>query len=119
MEAKQQGNEAVETTEPSKAEPKKEAPQQEVHKGDSVPNEAARKKSPWGLAIHLELKLLAIDALGAGLSPTEVGELFGLWPWTVCWWRQLHAEGGMDALRRSASSPQLNRRCKEIEERMT
>ncbi len=106
---------------PPKEEVRKETPKKEAPKRvepAAVPQVTPKRKSPWGQAIPLEVKLLGLQALDSGLNPKEVSELLGVWVGTVREWRQLHDLGGVEALRKSASSPHVAKRCKEVEERI-
>ena len=53
------------------------------------------KRSP---PVAMEVKLLAIEALEAGLSAAEVGELVAVGATTVRAWQKDHAEGGVAGL---------------------
>jgi transposase InsO family protein len=66
----------------------------------------------------MEVKVLAIEALEAGLSAAEVGELAGVAPVTVQKWRSQCSEGGMEALARKASSIGVRHQCSVIEDRI-
>lgn len=105
---------------PATVEPRPEPPKKEVPKRAEAPEAAAvaKRKSPWGQAIPLEVKLLGLQALDAGLNPREVAELLGVWVGTVRDWKNLFDAGGVEALRKTASSPQVAKRCKEVEERI-
>jgi transposase InsO family protein len=68
--------------------------------------------------VPLEVKLLAVEALRAGLGATEVGELVGVTDSSVSKWRKLHDAGGVEALRRSPSGTGLRKRCQALEEKI-
>jgi transposase InsO family protein len=65
-----------------------------------------------------EVKLLAIDAMEAGLTMSEVGELIGVSGSALGKWRKLYAEGGEKALMRQASNPGSRKICGELERRI-
>jgi transposase InsO family protein len=73
------------------------------------------KRSP---PVAMEVKVLAIEALEAGLSAEEAGELAGVGSGTVQKWRNQCAEGGMEALARKASSIGVRNQCSVLEERI-
>jgi transposase InsO family protein len=73
------------------------------------------KRSP---PVAMEVKVLAIEALEAGLRAEEVGELAGVGPSTVQKWRNQCAEGGMEALARKASSIGVRHQCSVLDERI-
>ncbi len=97
---------------------KKEVPGNSEVKVDGV--EAARegRSINRGPAVPLEVKLLAVEALAAGLKAAEVGELVGVTEKSVHKWRKLHEMGGVDALRRAPASPALRKRCAALEEKI-
>jgi len=64
------------------------------------------------------VKILAVDALEAGLSQTEVSEIVGAGASTLAKWRRLYLEGGEKALMRQASNPGSRRICGELERRI-
>ncbi|UCF69095.1 MAG: helix-turn-helix domain-containing protein [Acidobacteriota bacterium] len=59
------------------------------------------KRSP---PVAMEVKLLAIEALGSGLAAEEVRERIGVGPSTVHRWRKDDADEGIEGLCRKASS---------------
>lgn len=73
------------------------------------------KRSP---PVAMEVKLLALEGLEAGLSAEEVGELAGVGPSTVQKWRQSYAEGGVEGMCRKASSIGVRHQCSALEERI-
>jgi len=73
------------------------------------------KRSP---PVAMEVKVLAIEALEAGLSAEEVSELAEVIPATIQKWRKQCAEGGMEALARKASSIGVRHQCSVLEERI-
>jgi transposase InsO family protein len=73
------------------------------------------KRSP---PVAMEVKVLSIEALEAGLSAEEVSELAGVIPTTVQKWRKQCAEGGIEALARKASSIGVRNQCSVLEERI-
>jgi len=64
------------------------------------------------------VKLLAVDALEAGLSQGEVSEIVGAGNSTLAKWRSLYLEGGEKALMRQASNPGSRRVCGELGRRI-
>jgi transposase InsO family protein len=66
----------------------------------------------------MEVKLLALEALASGLSAQEVGELVGVGSGTIHKWRKDHAEGGVPAMCRKASSIAVRKQCSALEERI-
>jgi len=73
------------------------------------------KRSP---PVAMEVKLLALEALESGLSAQEVGELVGVGSGTIHTWRKDHAEGGVEALCRKASSIAVRKQCSALEEKI-
>ena len=69
--------------------------------------------------VSLQVKLLAVNALEAGLSSPEVSELAGVKPISVERWRKLHQEGGEKALMGQAQDPGTRKICAALEERIT
>jgi len=78
------------------------------------PKKAGKRSPP----VAMEIKLLAIEALEAGLSPKEVGELVLVGPSTIHKWRSDYAEGGVQALCRKASSIAVRQQCSVLQERI-
>lgn len=68
--------------------------------------------------LPVEVKLLAIDAVEAGLTCAEVCELVGVSNSALANWRKLYLEGGEKALMRQASNPGSRRICGELERRI-
>jgi transposase InsO family protein len=66
----------------------------------------------------VEVKLLAVDALQAGLTAAEVSELVGVSATALARWRRLHREGGEKALMRQATHPGARRLCSVLERRI-
>lgn len=73
------------------------------------------KRSP---PVAMEVKVLAIEALEAGMTPQEVGDLLGLSDSTIHNWRAAFAEGGVGGLARKASSIGVRHQCSALEERI-
>ncbi len=65
-----------------------------------------------------EIKLMAVEATEAGLSPAEVGEIIGTHQTTISNWRRLYFEGGEKALIRKSSNPGSRRICQALELRI-
>ena len=68
--------------------------------------------------VPVEVKLLAMEALEAGMTHTEACELLGVGISTVSHWRKLYTEGGERALMKQASSPGASRICNELQRRI-
>lgn len=66
----------------------------------------------------LEVKLVAVRAVEAGLLIREVAELADVSTTTVSNWVKAFREEGLDGLVRRASSPGTNRLCRELEARI-
>jgi transposase InsO family protein len=73
------------------------------------------KRSP---PVAMEVKLLALEGLEAGLSAEEVGELAGVSGTTIHKWRSQYAEGGVPAMCRKASSIGVRHQCSVLEEKI-
>jgi len=85
------------------------------------PHAPAGSLATWGKKrklVPVEVKLLAMEALEAGLTHAEVCELLGVGISTVSHWRKLYAEGGERALMKQASSPGASRICNELQRRI-
>jgi transposase InsO family protein len=89
--------------------------QQPADTGHAQKRKKTVKRSP---PVAMEVKVLAIEALEAGLSAEEVSELAGVIPTTVQKWRKQYAEGGIEALARKASSIGVRNQCSVLEERI-
>ena len=81
---------------------------------DTGPAKPVKKRRTFPTVV----KLLAVDALEAGLSQTEVSEIVGAGASTLAKWRRLYIEGGEKALMRQASNPGSRRVCGELERRI-
>lgn len=68
--------------------------------------------------LPVEVKLLAMDAMEAGMTSGEVCELVGVSPSSIAHWRKLYQEGGAQALMRQASNPGSGRICHELTRRI-
>ena len=66
----------------------------------------------------VEVKLLAIDALKAGIPSSEVCDLIGVSSSAIGKWRKLYQEGGEGALARQATNPGTRRICSHLERRI-
>jgi len=71
------------------------------------------KRSP---PVAMEVKLLAMEALEAGMSPQEIGDLLSLSGSTIHNWRSAYAEGGVEGLARKASSIGVRHQCSALDE---
>jgi transposase InsO family protein len=89
--------------------------QERADTGRAVKSKKTVKRSP---PVAMEVKVLAIEALEAGLSAEEVSELAGVIPATIQKWRNQCAEGGIEALARKASSIGIRNQCSVLEERI-
>jgi transposase InsO family protein len=90
---------------------KRKAPAPEAETA-SVKHPKKRKITP------VEVKLLAIDALKAGIASSEVCELIGVHNSALGKWRKLYQEGGEGALARQATNPGTRRICSDLEKRI-
>jgi transposase InsO family protein len=68
--------------------------------------------------VAMEVKVLAIEALVAGLSAEDVGELIGVSSTTIHNWRSQYSEGGVECLARKASSIGVRHQCTALDERI-
>jgi transposase-like protein len=73
------------------------------------------KRSP---PVAMEVKVLALEALEAGLSAQEVGELVGVGSGTIHKWRKDYEESGVQGLCRKASSIAVRKQCSVLEEKI-
>jgi transposase InsO family protein len=89
---------------------KRSAP--EVETTLAVKHQKKRKVTP------VEVKLLAIDALKAGIPSSEVCELIGVSNSALGKWGKLYQEGGEGALARQATNPGTRRICSHLERRI-
>jgi hypothetical protein len=64
------------------------------------PKKTIRRAPP----VALEVKLLAMEALEAGMTAPEIGDLLSLSASTIHNWRAAYAEGGVPGLSRKASA---------------
>jgi len=77
----------------------------------------ARKAPPRNI-VSTQVKLLAVNALAAGLNSTEVAELAGVKPVSVERWRKLHQAGGEQALMGQAQDLGVRKICSALEQRI-
>jgi transposase InsO family protein len=66
----------------------------------------------------MEVKLLALQAVEAGLTREEVSELVGVSPTTIGAWRKRYEEGGVEAFVRKPSTVAVRKRCAVLEARI-
>jgi transposase-like protein len=66
----------------------------------------------------VEVKLLAIDALKAGIPSSEICDLIGVSHSALGKWRKLYQEGGEGALARQATNPGTRKICSDLEKRI-
>lgn len=71
-----------------------------------------------GKVMPVEVKLLAIDALKAGIPPSEVCDLIGVSNSALGKWHKLYQEGGEGALVRQATNPGTRKICSDLEKRI-
>ena len=79
---------------------------------------ARRSRARKTRFLPLEVKLLALEALVAGLSPGAVAELAGVSPSTVSSWRRAYDQGGIRGLVKRTTGNGTRRICKELEARI-
>ena len=84
----------------------------EAESSSAVKHSKKRKVTP------VEVKLLAIDALKAGIPSSEVCELIGVTNSALGKWRKLYQEGGEGALARQATHPGTRKICSDLEKRI-
>ena len=68
--------------------------------------------------VAMEVKLLAMEALEAGMTAQEIGDLLSLSGSTIHNWRAAYAEGGVLGLSRKASAKAIRNQCSVLEERI-
>jgi transposase InsO family protein len=85
---------------------------------DSGQVQKPRKTIKRAPPVAMEVKLLALEGLEAGLSAEEVGELAGVSGTTVGKWRSQYAEGGVQGMCRRASSIGVRHQCSALEEKI-
>jgi len=96
---------------------KEESPPSEAPK--SPKPEPKKKTSKRGRGpIPMEIRLLSVQAVEAGLTSREVSELADVHPSTIDGWRKAYRAEGVAGLARKTSSRSTRRICKEIEERI-
>jgi len=93
----------------------RKAKQEPADAGRAQKRKKTVKRSP---PVAMEVKVLALEALEAGLSAEEAGELAGVSSATIQKWRNQYAEGGIEALARKASSIGVRHQCSVLEERI-
>jgi transposase InsO family protein len=81
-------------------------------KGATIKHPKKRKITP------VEVKLLAMDALKAGIPSSEFCDLIGVSSSALGKWRKLYQEGGERALTRQATNPGTRRTCSDLEKRI-
>jgi len=86
---------------------------------ESPEPEPPKKSSKRGRGpIPMEIRLLSVQAVEAGLTTKEVADLAGVHPSTIDGWRKAYRESGVAGLARRTSSKTTRRICKELEERI-
>jgi transposase InsO family protein len=83
----------------------------------TTPDNAPRKKRQSSPA-PLEVKLLALEALAAGLSRKEVAAIVGVATVTIGTWQKQYDTAGLPGLYRKPSSTAVKKRCHLLEERI-
>jgi len=94
---------------------KRAQPDQPPDTGQVRKSKRTIKRSP---PVAMEVKVLAIEALEAGLPTRDVSEIVGVAESTLSTWRHQHQEGGVEALCRKASSIAVRHKCTALEERI-
>jgi len=79
---------------------------------------AAARKVKRRKSVAMEVKLLAVNALEAGLTGAEVCKLAGVSPAAVGRWRKLYLESGEKALMRRAKDTGSRSICSALEQRI-
>ena len=78
----------------------------------------ATKKPKTGHPSPLEVKLLAMEALEAGLSASQVAEIVGVTETTISAWRKQYREGGLKGLYPKPGPGKVKKACSKLEERI-
>ncbi len=78
----------------------------------------AKKKPRPGSPSPLEVKLLAMEGLEAGLSGSQVAEIVGVTETTICAWRKQYRDGGLKGLCRRPGLKKARLACTQLEERI-
>ena len=91
---------------------RRKRPTSEAETAAAVKHPKKRKVTP------VQIKLLAIDALKAGIASSEVCELIGVTNSALGKWRKLYQEGGEGALIRQATNPATRKICSDLEKRI-
>jgi transposase len=86
--------------------------------GETGAVQAVKSSAKRSQPAPLEVKLLAMEALEADLTPQDIGELVGVSDTTITTWRKLYQEGGVSALSRRASSIAVRKQCSALEKRI-
>ena len=90
---------------------KRKAPPGTANPSGTAPQKQRKLFSP-------EVKLLAVKALEAGLTPAEVSEIVGAGNSSVTAWARAFRDGGMEALVRKSTSATTRRICEKLERRI-
>jgi transposase InsO family protein len=64
----------------------------------------------------MEVKLLALEALGGGAEKRDVAKVIGVHPSTLTSWQKQYSEDGVSGMCRKASSIAVRRQCTKLEE---
>ena len=105
-------------TKKTKKSTKKPAKSKADQPADTGKAQKPKKKVKRSPPAPLEIRILAVQALDAGLSASEVAELAGVSSTTICNWRKLHQDGGVEALFTKASRGVLREQHTALEERI-
>jgi transposase InsO family protein len=84
----------------------------------STPNTSTTAPQKQRKLFSPEVKLLAVKALEAGLTPAEVSEIVGAGNSSVTAWARAFRDGGMEALVRKSTSATTRRICEKLERRI-
>jgi transposase InsO family protein len=97
---------------------RKRSSKQSVSAGDAGKVQKAKKSTKRSPPVAMEVKILAIEAVEAGLTGQELGEMIGVSPSTIHKWRKDYTEKGVQALCRKASSIAVRNQCSVLEEKI-
>ncbi len=80
-----------------------------------LPRKTTGRRSP---PVPLEVRLLAMEALGTDLTLKEVADIIGVSSVTLGSWRKLYQEGGVEALYRKPATTSARKQCSVLEQRI-
>lgn len=78
----------------------------------------SKKKPKTGPPSPLEVKLLAMEGIEAGLTASQVAEIVGVTETTICAWRKQYREGGLKGLCRRPGLKKARLACTQLEKRI-